>query len=160
MKINTVVRTKLGVQSCPSLRIAENQGQGKDKKRIFCPRLLKLSSFSISFFLIFLFLIFYFFIISIFLNFFFSIFLIFPFLFFLDFPFLFFWIFLFYFFGFSFFIFFYFFFTWTYSLLPVKLISIFSSGLTLYRQSNSFSSFHLDLFSIASQILIFLWTYL
>ena len=46
-------------------------------------------------------------------------------------------------------------FIWTYSLSPVKLIFLFSSGLTLYRQSNSFSSFHLDLLSIASRISFF-----
>ena len=53
MKINTVARTKLGVYSCPSLRIAENQEQGKDRRRIFCPRLLKTNYF---FFFLFLFL--------------------------------------------------------------------------------------------------------
>ena len=60
-----------------------------------------------------------------------------------------------------FFLGFFIFFTWTYSLLPVKLIFIFSSGLTLYCQSNSFSSFHLDLLSIASQTHshFFIWTY-
>ena len=42
-------------------------------------------------------------------------------------------------------------FIWTYFLSPVELIFIFSSGLTLYRQSSSFSYFHLDLLSIASQ---------
>ena len=55
MKINTVARTKLGVYSCPSLRIAENQEQGKDRRRIFCPRLLKTNSFSFFFFFVFLF---------------------------------------------------------------------------------------------------------
>ena len=52
-------------------------------------------------------------------------------------------------------------FIWTYSLSPVNLIFIFSSGLTLYCQSNSFSSFHLDLLSIASQshFHLFIWTY-
>ena len=52
-------------------------------------------------------------------------------------------------------------FIWTYSLSPVELIFIFSSGLTLYCQSNSFSSFHLDLLSIASQthLHLFIWTY-
>ena len=120
MKINIVARTKLGVYSCPSLRIAENQEQGKDKRRIFCPGLLKTNSFFL-FFSIFLF--FHFFL----------------FLFFWIFPFLFFWIFflffliffIFYFFGFLIFHLdllsiasqtHFHLFIWTYSLLPVKLI--------------------------------------
>ena len=45
MKINTVARTKLGVYTCPSLRNVENQEQGKDRRRIFCPGLLKTNSF-------------------------------------------------------------------------------------------------------------------
>ena len=53
MKINTVARTKLGIYSCPSLRIAENQEQGKGKRRIFCLGLLKTISFSFSSFFIF-----------------------------------------------------------------------------------------------------------
>ena len=43
-------RTKLGVYSCPSLHIAENQEKGKDKRRIFCPGLLKTNSFFFIFF--------------------------------------------------------------------------------------------------------------
>ena len=79
MKINTVARTKLGVYSCHSLRIAENQEYDKDKIHIFCPGLLKTNSFLFSSFLIFFvfpffvffFGFFYFFwIFSIFLNFF------------------------------------------------------------------------------------------
>ena len=57
MKTNAVARTKLGVYSCHSLRIAENQEQGKDRRRIFCPGLLK----TISFFLFFGFLDFFYF---------------------------------------------------------------------------------------------------
>ena len=76
MKINTIVRTKFGVYSWPSLRIAENQEQGKDKRRIFCPGLLKTHSFSSSFFFF-----------DFFFDFLFSIFLDFPFSNFLDFSF-------------------------------------------------------------------------
>ena len=67
MKINTIAQTKLGVYSYPSLRIAENQEYGKDKIRIFCPRLLKTNSslflfFPFSdFFWVFLFFRFFFF---------------------------------------------------------------------------------------------------
>ena len=93
MKINTVVRTKLGVYSCPSLRIAENQEQGKDKIRKFCPGLLKAKNFSFSFLLFFfrffLFIFFWIFLFSDFLDFFgfsfFYFFWIFPFSIFLDF---------------------------------------------------------------------------
>ena len=129
MKINTVARTKLGVYSCPSLRIAENQEQGKDKRRIFCPGLLKQ--------IFFFFLIDFFFY---FLNFF-------LFLFFSDFPFLFFWIFLFYFFW-----IFHFFSPGLTLYCQSNSFSSFLPGLTLYSQSNSFSSFYLNLLSIASQI--------
>ena len=131
MKINTVARTKLGVYSCPSLRIAENQELGKDKIRIFCPRLLK-ANFFFSFFL---FLIFFDFPFS---DFFYS--LDFSFSIFLDFFFFsIFWIFFFYdFFGFFFFCFFFVFFhldllyiasqthshlfIWTYSLSDRKSV--------------------------------------
>ena len=49
IKKNTVAQTKLGVYSCPFLRIVENQEQGKDKRRIFCPGLLKTNSLSFFF---------------------------------------------------------------------------------------------------------------
>ena len=42
-----VARTKQSVYSCPSLLIAENQEQGKDKRRRFCPELLRTNSFSL-----------------------------------------------------------------------------------------------------------------
>ena len=32
-------RTKMGDYSCPSLHITENQGQGKDYRHTFCPKL-------------------------------------------------------------------------------------------------------------------------
>ena len=60
-KINTVARTKLGVYSCPSLRIVENQEYGKDKRHIFCPELLKTNSFSFLFVFFFLFFFFFYF---------------------------------------------------------------------------------------------------
>ena len=121
---------------CPSLHIAENQEQGKDKRHIFCPGLLETNSFSSFFY----FLIF-------FLNFPFSIFLDFSFFYFFGFFFFyFFWIFLFY-----FFLDFSFFFTWTYSLLPVKLILIFHLDLLSIASRTYFHLFHLDLLSIASQ---------
>ena len=105
----------MGVYSCPSLRIAEKQEQGKDKRRTFCPGLPKQTFSSPP-----------------------------PFFDFLDFSFIyFFWIFSFFFYldllsiasqtHFYLFI-------WTYSRSPVKLIFIFPSGLTLIA-----SFIHLDL---------------
>ena len=143
---------KIGRLQLLSLRIAENQEQGKDERRIFCPGLLK-TNFPFSF-LIFLFLILIFLGFSIFLDFSFSIFWIFLFLFF-------FWIFsFFYFFGFSFF------------LSPhedtyliglrstscQKWVSSFS--IWAYLQMPILFIFYLDLPLTASSFHFFIWAYL
>ena len=175
MKINTVVGQNLASTAAPLYVLLRIRNRVKTKDAYFVQNYWKqILSFFFSFFDFFgfsFFMIFWIF----FGDFFFRIFL---FRFFLDFFLfsIFFDWFFFYFFEFFSFLFFWIFhffhldllsiasqthfhlFIWTYSLLPVKLIFIFSSGLTLYRQSNSFSYLGLPL--TASSLYFHIWAYL